>query len=112
MDIKELIRHLDAPACEICPNQADCDTLEVDCLHRQAAAALKAQQHRIDELESECVRYVKAAFRLGQVDMRDRAAATAHEAAAGTFGIANAAAHIVADVIKDLEVSADGKRQV
>lgn len=104
MDIKELIRRLDSPACEICPNQADCENIESRCLFCDAAAALKDQQRKIVKLETDLVKYSKAAFQLGQIDMRESAVAMLEDAAAGTYGVTRAAVRAAADLIRDLEV--------
>lgn len=105
MDIKRLLSQLESPSCEICPCQAYCEDIdEFGCLFREAAAALKDQRYRIRHLEKEVADRSKAAFRLGQLDMRETASSMLREAANGTYGITRAAVSIAADMVAELEV--------
>ena len=107
-NIDKLIDRLQRPACEICPSQANCEDIdESGCLFREAAAALKDQRGRIRHLEKEVSDRSKAAFRLGQLDMRETASSMLREAANGTYGITRAAVSIAADMVAELEVRDD-----
>lgn len=104
MNIAKLIEHLERPACEACPCQANCEAVEeFGCLLLEAAAALKKQQVRIEMLEKTVVGDNQAAFILGQMDMREKAAAMLRDAASGTYGITRAAVRIAADMVDGLE---------
>ena len=105
VNVDKLIEQLDAPHCEVCPAQATCeDVEEFGCLHHDAAAALRIQKSQIAELERKLAAGNGTAFRLGQLDMRERCAALIRECVDIAKGRAQCLLKMSADTIVNLEV--------
>lgn len=105
MDIDKLVRLLRNPHCEICPSQADCESYEgIGCLHKEAAAALEYLQQELVNLNKSSSEEKQACFRLGQMDMRESAAAALRKASEGTHGQICATLLATAQLAEEMEV--------
>ena len=77
----------------------------VFCAIRQARYTLDSLENQAVELHLAAIAEKQACFRLGQMDMRESAAAALRNTADKTFGNTRHALLIAADVVKELGVS-------
>ena len=93
METKKLLLILKTLDCTACPCAAECIATPTGCyVVGQAVKKIEALEHEKE-----------ACFRLGQMDMRESAAAKLRNAAANVYGIARATLESAADLIDNME---------